>query len=294
MSLDIKELLIGKANLPIFIIGHGLSSNFLQKFLNIETKASIELDPESKGKIFASGLYNMGVDFGPFLHVDFISEQKPPNKLILSEINAEVERIMKIGKVKKPKKPEEPYWVHMLVHTPKMIESPYGKYNQSVRIEKKINDNSTKYDFWTVELVNESVSGIVAFESEYVNKENDTKIDVNHDIQAIIDYQPGGNLSEGSAVSINIGIPPSISATWDTGKTTLRNMSDMDQDYCRWIVNYNTTGIEASSTHTWKTGTEIRTREASSLKIKIENNVKWLHNGPTKSFHEIFEYTIEP
>ena len=289
-----RELLIGEANLPIFLTGYELRSNSLQELLGLETKANIKLDRESNGKIFATGLYKRGINRGSFLHIDLISDKRPPEEEILSEIKAEVEKIKKIGKAKKPKKPEQPYWVDMAVHRPKIIKKPFGKYNQSVIIRKKINDNSTEHDFWTVLLVNESVSGIIAYKSEHVNKENDTKLDANHDEQEIIDYQPGGDVSEGTNISFTLGIPPSVSASWNTGKTKLRNMSDTDRDFCRWVVKYNTTGDEANNTYKWKPGTEKRIRQAAPLKIKIENNVKWHYVGRPKSFYEKFEYTIEP
>lgn len=170
-----------------------------------------------------------------------------------------------------------------------------GKYNQSVDIKKLENDNSKEHDYWMAKITNESISGTTAHNNGYKNKLNNTKADMVERNQKIISYGPGGDVGEDRTAGVSIGISgPSVSWSWSTGKTSLKNLCDMSSGYCQWQVIYNSTGQESESTYTWYPGIETQNPQDSSFKLKIKNVMEWKKGYKEKQFRNNWRIFVDP
>jgi hypothetical protein len=272
----LKDLLLGDQNLPMFAMGYGMRPNSLDEFFGLKNIPRIEFDFESKSIHYATGIYNFGPSReGPFMRINFFSDGKLTYQQQLESIHLKVNEIKKLATRGKPKAP--PFWYDMHIESVVSHKEECGKYNQRLIFKKKINDGLPNKDLWSIEVFNESVSGMKAYKTEYVNKKNQTKVILDYHNQEIVKYQPEGEISKGSNVSLNLGYPPSIAVSWNTGETSIRNESDMHKRYCKWFVNYNTKGNEAEDTHAWTVGILLTSKESEPISIKIENDLEWLY-----------------
>jgi hypothetical protein len=290
----VRELLVGKTNHMIFTIGYDLKPDFLQRLLQINVNGHVILPSGAETKILATGLYRIGMHPGSFLVARVSSTQKLPTPLLVEHVNQQIQLMLK----KPPPKP--PVWIPMYEDRDSIIEPPYGKYSQTVQFRQLANDNRRDRDFWLILMTNESIAGKKAFpNSEYITKANDSKTNLNHGDQMILSYQSNGDLSPDTTVSFSIGTSGAgVTVSWNTGKTTLTNHSEMDQEYCRWHVSYNTDGTEAKTTYTWKPAVEVRTEDSKPIITDFRNvlecQFEWQTKPlriPTQSFSK--EYTIK-
>ena len=219
---QMRDMLIGEGDMMIlFVMGYGVTTNFIQEYLEVRTKSVVEIPEVAETQLYATGLYNIGIySGGPFMLVNMVSYERIPYERQLKNLDQVIDKIIKM----QIERSNPPYWKRMdvLMHN---YDSVFcGKYNQTVDIQKMENDGSNTFDYWMAKVTNESVSGIHAHKNGYKNETNDTKLDMDNPSQKIITYGPGGDVSEDSNVTVTIGVTDaSVSWGWSTGKTSLKN-----------------------------------------------------------------------
>jgi hypothetical protein len=275
---QMKNMLVGEEPRKVlFAMGYGVVQNFFQQYFDIKARTFAEIPQDTKNLLYATGLFNASINSdGPFVHVNMQSAMEIPPERQLENITEIIDKILKMYTAEQKKEPSKPYWRRIDVLLKPFDSGFCGKYNQSVLVEKMENDGSKEFDYWIAKVTNESVSGISTKKNKYKNKVNDTRIDMETDGQIVYSYGPGGDVSEGGTARVAIGKSgPQVSWSWSTGKTHLKNDSDMSKRFCHWIVNYNKSGNEAKSTYTWYPGLETKNPEQSPFKLKILNILEW-------------------
>ena len=285
----LKEMLIGKSKMIVIVMGYGIYKDFLQEFLWVRTKARVEIPNDSEVQLYGKGLFNLGKDSdGPFLTINMVSNGRIPEVRQLHNISQIIDKTLKM-------KAEPPYWKRMGIQWNNYDSVFCGKYNQSFDVQKMENDGSNKVDYWMTKVTNESISGITAHKNGYKNKLNDTKIEMENPKQKIISYGPGGDVGKGGTATVTVGTSgPSVSWSWSTGKTSLKNLSDMSNGFCHWQVNYSSGGQEAESTYTWYPGIETQNPQDDHFQIKIENVLEWEKFIDTKLFRNRCRIDVDP
>jgi hypothetical protein len=178
-----------------------------------------------------------------------------------------------------------PYWEasQPIIHWT-WDDCPFGVYNEFATGQRQANDGTSSYDFWGVELDQQSVAGRIACQnSNYETSKVWTRADVGGNWGILYKYDPTTTNANHTA-NVNIGIEAGLkgaSVTLELGwgfelpSVNIIDHSNYNSNWAEWELAYFPGDPAARNTYTSKPGVTIRLPERSAPYIYRPINLYW-------------------
>jgi hypothetical protein len=176
------------------------------------------------------------------------------------------------------------YWSSQGTISNTLDRCPYGKYNEWAIAQREENDGSSTYDFWTLNLEQQTLGGYDACSNtDYQTSRLWTRVDASNNSQALYRYGPT-TTNANSTASVNIGITAGYkgasvslgnSWSWTTSDVSVTDHSDFSSNWAEWELSYLPGSNAAKYTFLSEPGASIRTPQDGRLLIYRPINTYW-------------------